>query len=88
MKNGHRVHVYVSGGTQEDVEAHIGSLLQYIKDVSFAKYHPEVDVEINRVFKNQSPANMTFMVFGPEIPDFSVCSQKVVPLTVELFHFE
>lgn len=86
MKNGYCVHVYVSGGTEEDVEEHIGDFIQYIKDVSIAKYHPEANVKLNRVFKNQSPANMTFVVFGPEIPDISTSSQKAVSLTVEVFH--
>lgn len=87
MKNANRIHVFVSGGTQEDVKMHFGSLLQYIRDVSLAKYHPESDIEINRVFKNQSPTNMTFVVFGPEIPDVSAYAKLGIPLTVEIHQF-
>lgn len=88
MKNANRIHVFVSGGTQEDVKMHFGSLLQYIRDVSFAKYHPESDIKINRVFENQSPTNMTFVVFGPQIPDISAYAKTGIPLTVELHHYE
>lgn len=88
MKKANRIRVFVSGGTPEDVKLHFGGLLEYIRDVSFAKYHPEIDVEINRVFKNQCPTDMTFVVFGPEIPDISAYAKMGVPLTVELHQFE
>lgn len=88
MKNANRIHVFVSGGTPEDVKLHFGSLLEYIRDVSFAIYHPESDVEINRVFKNQSPTNMTFVVFGLDIPDITKCAEFNVPVIVEIHHFE
>ena len=87
MKNANRIHIFVSGGTQEDVKKNFGSLLQYIRDVTIAKYHHEADVEINRVFKNPSPTNMTFVVFGPEIPDVSAYAKLGIPLTVEIHQF-
>lgn len=88
MKNANHIHVFISGGMQEDVKMHFGSLLQYIRDISFAIYHPEADVEINRVFKNPSPTNMTFVVFGLDIPDIAKCAEFNISVIVEIHHFE
>lgn len=83
-----QVTLFVSGVTPEAepqvIGAHLPAFLDYLSGVAYKVRNPESNVPTERCFTNDTPANLTMMVFAPDLLTVGLSAEHKIPMSVRV----
>lgn len=86
--NNSSVRVFVMGGNKDTVQNHFPAFIQYLGAVCYKMENPDAELEPYRSFKTDSPADMTMMVFLPDVAKVGYSMKHGKPLSFQIEHID